>query len=147
MVMHTTLKEMPGPRAEMAAVVTRWDPVSHKLTVASCGHVPPVVVRADGTAEPLEARGGRGLGGRARPRPREDTMELSRGDRLILVSDGVAGGGQGKAGLGLDGVILAALRSPTGTAAETVRKVHTAVLESAGGGLKDDATAVCLSVG
>jgi serine phosphatase RsbU (regulator of sigma subunit) len=147
MVMHATLKEMPGPRAEMTAVVTHWDPVSHKLTVANCGHVPPVVVRADGTAEPLEARGGRGLGGRGRPRPREDTVELSRGDRLILVSDGVAGGGQGKAGLGLDGVILAALRSPTGTAAETVRKVHTAVLEGAGGGLEDDATAVCLSVG
>jgi serine phosphatase RsbU (regulator of sigma subunit)/AraC-like DNA-binding protein len=146
-VMHTTLKEMPGPRAEMTAVATRWDPASHRLAVANCGHVPPLVVRGEGAAETLEAQEGRGLGGRARPNPAEFTVELSPGDRLILVSDGVVGRGPGKGKLGLDGVIEAALRSPTGAAAETVRKIHTAMLETTRGELRDDATAVCLSVG
>ena len=44
--------------------------------------------------------------------------------------------GEGKAGLGMDGVIAAAFRSERGTASDTIRHVHTAVL---------DATAVCLA--
>jgi serine phosphatase RsbU (regulator of sigma subunit) len=64
----------------------------------------------------------------------------------VLVSDGVVMWVMGQAGLGIDGVVEAALRSATGTAADTVRKVHTAVLEAAGGELEDDATVVCLAV-
>jgi Stage II sporulation protein E (SpoIIE) len=63
-----------------------------------------------------------------------------------MVSDGVVQGGEGKAGLGIDGVVAAALSSERGTAPDTVRKVHTAVLEAAGGELDDDATALCLAV-
>ena len=54
--------------------------------------------------------------------------------------------GDGQAGLAIDGVIAAAKRSEHETAADTVRKVHTAVLDAAGPDLHDDATAVCLSV-
>ena len=67
-------------------------------------------------------------------------------DRLVMVSDGVVRCGDGKAGLGLDGVIEAAVRSQRGTAADTVREIHRTVLAVAGGELTDDATAVCLSV-
>jgi serine phosphatase RsbU (regulator of sigma subunit) len=63
-----------------------------------------------------------------------------------MVSNGVVGAGKSKAELGIDGLIEAALRSELATAAETVRKVHTAVLEASGGELDDDATVVCLSV-
>ena len=62
-----------------------------------------------------------------------------------MVSDGVIHCGEGKAGLGGDGLVEAALRSDRETAADTVREIHRAVL-AAGGDLKDDATAVCLSV-
>jgi hypothetical protein len=48
--------------------------------------------------------------------------------------------------LGIDGLIEAALRSERATAADTVRKLQTAVLEASGGELEDDATMVCLSV-
>ena len=64
-----------------------------------------------------------------------------------MVSDGVIEEGAGKAGLGVEQVIEAALSSERATAAETVRNVHTAVLEASGGELEDDATAVCLAVG
>jgi serine phosphatase RsbU (regulator of sigma subunit) len=146
-VMHTTLKEMPGPRAEMTAVATRWDPADHRLAVANCGHIPPIIVRGDGSVAPLPAADGRGLGGRARPRPAEFTVELSPGDRAVLVSDGVLAGRPGRGGLGREGVVEAALGSSSGAAAETVRRIHTAVLEKVEGELEEDATVVCLSVG
>ena len=146
LVMHTTLKEMPGPRAEMVAVATRWDPASQLLEIANCGHVAPVVIRADGEAVAIGRPDGRGLGGRSRPDPHEDATQLGSGDRLVLVSDGVVGSGEGKAGLGLDRLVEACRQSTDATAADTVRKIHTAVLDASGGELSDDATAVCLSV-
>ncbi len=146
LVMHRTLKEMPGPHAEMSAVIAHWDPATHELRVANCGHVPPLVLRRSGEVERLRVAEGRGLGGRSRPTPAERRSELGRADRLLMVSDGVTAGGKGKAGLGMDGVIEAAFRSERRTAADTVRCVHTAVLEATDGELADDATALCLSV-
>jgi serine phosphatase RsbU (regulator of sigma subunit) len=40
-VMHQTLREMRGPRAEMTAVVARWDPTSRELTIANWDTDPP----------------------------------------------------------------------------------------------------------
>lgn len=146
-VMHQTLREMPGPRAEMTAVAARWDPSTSEVRVANCGHVDPVILHAGGDVERLRFPKGRGLGGRASPRPIERTSSLESGDRLLMVSDGVVEWGKGQAGLGVEGVIEAALRSERQTAADTVRQVQTAVLDASDGDLEDDATAVCLSVG
>jgi len=144
-VMHQTLRELPGPRAEMTAVATRWDPATNELTVANCGHVPPFVLRGRGDVELLRAPTGPGLGGRSSPRPAEHRTTLAVGDRLVIVSDGVIECGDGKAGLGIEGTIQAALRSERETAADTVRQIHHAVL-AVSESLVDDATAVCLSV-
>jgi serine phosphatase RsbU (regulator of sigma subunit) len=146
-VMHQTLREMPGPRAEMTAVAAHWDPATENLTIANCGHVPPVVIRGDGSVERFEFEAGHGLGGRATPKPARRSATLASGDRLVLVSDGVIRCGEGQAGLGADGVVRAALAAERATAAETVRQVHGAVLAASGGDLADDATAVCLAVG
>ncbi|MBA3262624.1 MAG: serine/threonine-protein phosphatase [Thermoleophilaceae bacterium] len=145
-VMHQTLREMPGPRAEMTAVAARWDPATNELSVANCGHVAPVILRGDADVEHVRGPHAHGLGGRASPKPVERSTSLAPGDRLVIVSDGVIKSGQGKAGLGVEGLVRAALRSERETAADTVREVHKAVLDSAGGQLSDDATAVCLSV-
>jgi serine phosphatase RsbU (regulator of sigma subunit) len=146
MVMHRTLKEMPGPRAEMSAVIAHWDPATHELRIANCGHVPPIVLRRSDKVERLRVAEGRGLGGRSRPTPAERSTQLEPGDRLLMVSDGVMAGGEGKAGLRMDGVTEAAFRSERRTAPDTVRRVHTAVLEATDGELSDDATALCLAV-
>jgi serine phosphatase RsbU (regulator of sigma subunit) len=146
-VMHQTLREMPGPRAEMTAVAARWDTSTSQVRIANCGHVAPVILRANGGIEPLRFPKGRGLGGRPSPRPVERASSLDSGDRLLMVSDGVVESHKGQAGLGIEGMTEAALRSERRTAADTVREVHTAVLESSGGELEDDATVVCLSVG
>jgi serine phosphatase RsbU (regulator of sigma subunit) len=145
-VMHQTLREMPGPRAEMTAVVARWDPATRVLDVANCGHVAPMIVREDDSIEYLDIPTTHGLGGRASAKPVESSTSLAPGDRLVMVSDGVFNSGAGKAGLGLDGLAEAVLRSKRGTGADTVREIHSAVLGAADGELTDDATAVCLSV-
>ena len=145
-VMHQALREMPGPRTEMTAVAARWDPATHELEIANCGHVPPLLLRADGRMEHLGIREGHGLGGRASPKPAEHPTTLAPGDRLVMVSDGVIECGKGRAGLGANGLAEAAQRSERGTAADTVREIHRAVLEASNGELTDDATAVCLSV-
>jgi hypothetical protein len=59
----------------------------------------------------------------------------------------VVGSGDGNAGLELDDVVEAALRSERRTAADTVREIHGAVMAASAGDLGDDATAVCLSAG
>jgi serine phosphatase RsbU (regulator of sigma subunit) len=147
MVIHQTLREMPGPRAEMAAVVAHWDPTTHELKIANCAHVAPWILREKGPVEKLSFAETHGLGARSTPKPSERSSTLLAGDRLLIVSDGVIGHGEGQAGLGEEGLIEAALRSQRGSAADTVREVHRAVVAASGGELDDDATAVCLSIG
>jgi serine phosphatase RsbU (regulator of sigma subunit) len=146
LVMHQTLREMPGPRAEMAAIVACWDPTAGRVELANCGHVAPVILREDGEVERLSFPPTHGLGGRTTPKPSERSATLSAGDRLLLTSDGVIGRGGGQAGLGEAGLIEAGLRSQRASAADTVHQVHDAVL-AASDELADDATAVCLAVG
>jgi serine phosphatase RsbU (regulator of sigma subunit) len=145
-LMHQTLREMPGPRAEMTALAAHWDPATDELLVVNCGHVPPAVIRGDGTVDRFDFGPGHGLGGRATPRPDARSGSLASGDRLVLVSDGIVKRGEGQAGLGFEGVIEAAAGVERATAAETVREIHRAVLEASDGELADDATAVCLAV-
>jgi serine phosphatase RsbU (regulator of sigma subunit) len=145
-VMHQTLREMPGPRAEMTAVVARWDPATHELSVANCGHVAPLILRDGTEVEFMRFPPTHGLGGRASAKPVVRSTALAPGDRLVMVSDGVIDSGEGKAGLGAEGLVQAALGSRRGTGADTVREIHRAVLATAEGELSDDATAVCLSV-
>jgi serine phosphatase RsbU (regulator of sigma subunit) len=145
LVMHQTLREMPGPRAEMAAIVALWDSTTGELALANCGHVPPIVLHEAGEAELLSLRSDHGLGGRSTPKPAELTCTLQPGDRLLLFSDGVVGHDEGQAGLGIEGVAEAALRSVRHSAADTVREVHDAVRAVSDGELSDDATAVCLA--
>src|SRR3954447_1965633 len=120
-VMHQTLREMPGPRAEMTALVSRWDPATHRLDVANCGHIPPVIIRHDSSVEELTIPPTHGLGGRASAKPVERSLTLSPGDRMIMVSDGVTQCGEGNAELGVDALVHAALRSRQASAADTVR--------------------------
>jgi serine phosphatase RsbU (regulator of sigma subunit) len=147
LVMHQALREMPGPRTEMTALVAHWDSEGGALRLYDCGHVAPLLIRADGTAERPDCGASAGLGGRSTPTPGIHTAELGPGDRLFLVSDGVIRDGEGQAGLGEKGLIAAALTAGIDSASETVRAVHRAVLKASGGELADDATAVCLLVG
>jgi serine phosphatase RsbU (regulator of sigma subunit) len=147
LVMHQTLREMPGPRAEMTAILAHWDPTTHRLRIANCGHVAPLLLREGGEVERARFAGSHGLGGRSTPKPAEYTTRLEPGDRLVLVSDGVVGDATGQAGLSEDGLREAATGAAPTSASDTVREIHSAVLAAAAGELTDDATAVCLLTG
>ncbi len=144
--MHQTLREMPGARQEMTALGVHWDTSTRRLRMVNCGHVPPTIIRRDGGVEKVHFPRGRGLGGRAGPSPVERTSMLDRGDRLVMVSDGVLGSGADQVGLGLDALVEAALRATSRSAPSTVREIHAAVLRASPSALRDDATVVCLSL-
>ena len=78
MLMHRTLREMPGPLAEMTAIVAHWDPATFRLEIANCGHVTPHRDPRRRSVERLDMPIGRGLGGRASPRPSELARPSSR---------------------------------------------------------------------
>ena len=86
MLMHRTLKEMPGPAAEMTAIVARWDPATFQLELVSCGHEPPIVIRADGDRG-AGGPGRRPRSGRARqpaPDGAHDDAQPGRTARAVL---------------------------------------------------------------
>jgi PAS domain S-box-containing protein len=61
---------------------------SARLTLSSGGHPPPIVLRADGHAEPVGPSGTL-LGVVPDPQLSEETIELGPGDALFLYTDGV----------------------------------------------------------
>ncbi|UJA19086.1 SpoIIE family protein phosphatase [Thermoleophilia bacterium SCSIO 60948] len=146
MLMHSTLKQMPGSGPEMSAYIARWDPATFWLEVAATGHVAPVILRASGP-EKVGDGSGHGLGGRTSPKPTRTEARLEPGERLVCFSDGVQRQGEGQAGLGADGIVAAALSSTTASAADTVRRIHAAAIAASTEELSDDATVVCLAVG
>src|SRR6185295_1058735 len=67
---------------------TVFDTVSGDIAFANAGHNPPILVRADGTAEMLEG-GGPVLGILPIAPYSEMHAHLDHGDMLVLYSDGV----------------------------------------------------------
>jgi sigma-B regulation protein RsbU (phosphoserine phosphatase) len=65
------------------------DPKTGVLRYANGGHNPPYVRRADGTVENLRGAGGLVLGAMPGARYPTHTVQLLRGDRLVLYTDGV----------------------------------------------------------
>ncbi len=70
------------------AVLAQYDPATRQLVYVNAGHNPPILRRANGVTEKLEA-GGLPLGIDAGATFETATMELKSGDALILYTDGV----------------------------------------------------------
>ena len=133
MLMHRTLREMPGPSAEMTAMAARWDPATFRLEVVNCGHVgadrdPRRRARSSTSRCRL---GAASAAVRARGPP-STPPRSAPGDRLLMCSDGVITDGEGQAGPRLRRRRRGGAALGAGSAADTVRKVHRAVLEACG---------------
>lgn len=74
-----------------------YEPASRRLTYASAGHPPPLLRRAaDGSVTALDAVGNRPLGLSESEALQEASVQLERGDILLLYTDGITEA-QGKA--------------------------------------------------
>jgi len=125
-----------GEAFTVSAVLARWHAPTSTLSWIPCGHPAPLLARADGVVEPLEApEASPPLGDGPRDRDfRILERRLRSGERVLLCSDGLREGGA-------DGVRAAAAAGSS--AAATAR----AALKAARRPLEDDAVVLVLAVG
>jgi len=131
----------------LTAVLGSWDPVDQRLRWINCGHPTPLILRADGRIDELDAERTYPLGMQFAERTFPVlTARVGPGDRLLLYSDGLSerrttNGGR----IGEDGLrtILAEL-GPC-SAAMTVRGLQNAVISASPDALRDDATLLVIA--
>jgi serine phosphatase RsbU (regulator of sigma subunit) len=123
------------------------DPRTGALRYCNAGHNRPLLLKADGTVERL-AEGGSVLGAFPDRSYREETVDVARGDRLLMYTDGVteaeSPGGEefGETRL------LDVLRANAAADADAIdRAIVDAVSAFSPGELRDDATLLVLAVG
>nr|WP_078591877.1 SpoIIE family protein phosphatase [Streptomyces megasporus] len=117
------------------------------LTLASGGHPPALLLRADGTADYVPTPGGRLIGLLPDAHPVSTTVRLAPGDTLVLYTDGLTeartddvGGRYGEDAL----LAFAGGLAPAG-ASEAVAAIAK-LLEGFGEGLDDDTAVLALGV-
>jgi serine phosphatase RsbU (regulator of sigma subunit) len=111
------------------------------LRYAGGGHPAPLLASADGTVAPLAVRGAL-LGAFPDVHLEEAPAILEPGDAIVLYTDGVTEARRGLEMLGEDG-LAAVVRANLGADARAIAlAVERAVLEQAGGALRDDVAVV-----
>jgi serine phosphatase RsbU (regulator of sigma subunit) len=78
-----------APDQFVTASAVLIDPDAGTLAVCNAGHVPPVLVRPDGTADLIELGAGVPLGVLPRLHRQTETVTLEPGSVVVLVTDGV----------------------------------------------------------
>ncbi|WP_158369915.1 SpoIIE family protein phosphatase [Cellulosimicrobium cellulans] len=126
---------LPGQMATMAVAVL--DPASGAVEYAGAGHLPPLVVRADGTAawEPVL---GSPLIGLLTGEPASGRTTLHPGDALLLVTDGVVERRRESLRVALDRTLAAVGRPVPGELDALVARLRDPASD-------DDATVVLLA--
>ena len=148
LVLHQLVHDL-GDDFCVSAILGHWQAPISAFRWVSCGHRPPLLVRADGNIEELAGNGDRalGLGDRERtfhPRWRR----LGHGDRVILHSDGVFDRRRADGrSFGLAGIQAAVTAADAPSAAAIARSIQHAVAGAAPSPLEDDAAVVVLAVG
>lgn len=123
-------------------------PDGFDVQIASGGHLPPIMLGADGTAQYCDTVGGQPVGIPATPKFTGTQFRLGQGDTLILYTDGLTEAriGNGSQRYDDDGALLefAAAHAPT-TASAIVAEIRT-LLDNLGSGVEDDAAVLALGV-
>ncbi len=119
-----------------------YDDRERRLRYANCGHLPPILVRADGSVERLSATV-TDLGVFSSRTSEEKTIELKTGDTLVIFSDGVTEAGiESDAEFGEDGLLSVIQANPAAGAEALVNQIVDAVA----GEKADDVTVVAVRV-
>lgn len=120
------------------------DCVDHRLTFCNAGHNPPLLVRRDGTSRELEAAGAV-LGQFSHWRYEQSELQMKKGDRLLLFTDGLVeacnAGGEPFEELNL---IRIARENPISSAQELLTLLIGAASQHSGGCFQDDASLIVL---
>jgi serine phosphatase RsbU (regulator of sigma subunit) len=146
--MDEVVRGLGNPEFYVTALIARWRAATRTLSWINCGHPCAYVVDVEGSLRPLEGAEYPALGASERgmdPDPTETSFE--RGERLILVTDGVVerrtkGGGR----FGADGLQAAVAAAASSTAAGTTMAIQQAVTDCWKEPLEDDATVVVLAI-
>jgi sigma-B regulation protein RsbU (phosphoserine phosphatase) len=124
------------------------DPATGQVAVhlASGGHPPVIVVRADGTADFLPTPGGLLVGILPSARFATATTVLAAGDTLLLYTDGIteARTGEDRTGLYGDEALLAFVAGHAGKPPPVLVDALTGLLHRFGDGLDDDTALLAL---
>ncbi|MEU3556250.1 PP2C family protein-serine/threonine phosphatase [Streptomyces fragilis] len=126
------------------------DPATGRVTVdlASGGHPPVIVLRADGSADYLPTPGGLVVGIVPTAPVGTAATVLAPGDTLLLYTDGLteARTGADRAGLYGEEALLAFAAGHAGRSSQAVVAALTGLLDSFGEGLEDDTALLALGV-
>ncbi|MFE9845431.1 PP2C family protein-serine/threonine phosphatase [Streptomyces goshikiensis] len=126
------------------------DPGTGQVTVrlASGGHPPALVLRADGTADFLPTPGGLLIGILPNAPFAPATTTLGPGDTLLLYTDGLteARTGEGRSALYGDEALRAFVTDHAGRPPSAVMEALTGLLDGFGDGLDDDTALLALGV-
>jgi PAS domain S-box-containing protein len=116
-----------------------------RVVLASGGHPPPVLLRADGSAEPVACPGLLlGVDGRAVGEDRE--LSLAAGDTLVLYTDGVTEARHDRT-LSPEDLAAHLTRAAPDGPGEVAREVVSLARERAGGPLLDDLAVLVATIG
>jgi sigma-B regulation protein RsbU (phosphoserine phosphatase) len=74
----------------ITTLVGRMDRTTRSVEIASAGHCPPLLVKADGTASRIETVGGFPLGILPQANYRQGDLVLEIGDRIVVYTDGLS---------------------------------------------------------
>jgi sigma-B regulation protein RsbU (phosphoserine phosphatase) len=119
-----------------------YDDRTRRLRYANCGHLPPFLLRADGTVERLTSTA-TVLGIFSKWNCDERTVDLRSGDMLVLFSDGVTEAGvETEEEFGEDG-LLSVIRSHAGS---TAGALVAGIIDAVAGEKQDDVTVVAVRV-
>ncbi|MEU3464877.1 SpoIIE family protein phosphatase [Streptomyces sp. NPDC006733] len=146
-VNHAMAVQHPTDRFVTAAFAhVRAERGHARVRLASAGHLPAAVLRADGTVG-LARGGGRPLGLCESIDAGVEELVLEGGDVLLMYSDGVTEARDPDRAFFDDDRLLSALAGARGLAAEAVvSAVEQQVVEFAGGSPQDDLTLLALRV-
>ena len=114
-----------------------------RLTIALAGHLPPLLIGANGDVRPL-GESGTLLGVIDPIDIVESETELIEGQTLLLYTDGVPEAGRGRGQLGEQGLLRLCAEAPRLTLRGMLEHIESAAAERASGRLRDDIALLAL---
>ena len=117
----------------------------HRLTYCNAGHNPPLLVRADGQSTELNAAGAV-LGQFPDWRYEQSTVQVRRGDRLLVFTDGlVEACNANEEPFGEQDLVRISQENPGASAQDLMGLLMHAASQHCGGSFQDDATLLVLT--